>query len=125
MAVRPWGSGREAVTHWRVLATFGPNQVPIASLIECTLATGRTHQVRVHLSSIGHPLVGDPLYGAGFKSKSRNLPEPLRAKLAALDRQALHAAKLAFVHPRTGTLLKFNSELPPDLSDIVEAFKEL
>ena len=125
MAVRPWGSGREAVTHWRVLATFGPKEAPLASLIECTLETGRTHQVRVHLSSIGHPLIGDPLYGSGFKSKLRALPEPLRGKLAALNRQALHAAHLAFVHPVRGTLLKFNRELPPDLSEIVEAFKEL
>ena len=116
--------GREAVTHWRVVETFGRKDAPIASLIECTLETGRTHQVRVHLSSIGHPLIGDPLYGQGFKSKLRKLPEPLRGKLV-LDRQALHAARLAFVHPVTGTLLKFNSQLPEDLREIVEAFKEL
>jgi len=125
MAVLPAGKGREAVTHWRVLATFGRADSPIASLLECTLETGRTHQVRVHLSSIGHPLVGDPLYGQGFKSKLRKLPEPLKTKLADLDRQALHAARLAFVHPVTGTLLEFNSPLPEDLGEIVEAFKEL
>jgi 23S rRNA pseudouridine1911/1915/1917 synthase len=125
MAVLPAGKGREAVTHWRVLAAFGPKKAPVASLVECTLETGRTHQVRVHLAQIGHPLVGDPLYGSGFKSKLRALPEPLRGRLAALNRQALHAAHLAFVHPVTGTLLKFNSHLPPDLSEIVEAFKEL
>jgi 23S rRNA pseudouridine1911/1915/1917 synthase len=79
----------------------------------------------VHLSSIGHPLIGDPLYGKGFKSKLRKLPEPLQGKLAALDRQALHAAHLAFAHPVSGTLLKFNSPLPGDLAEIVEAFKEL
>jgi 23S rRNA pseudouridine1911/1915/1917 synthase len=117
--------GREAVTHWRVVETFGGGTEPISSLIECTLETGRTHQVRVHLAHIGHPLIGDPLYGQGFKSKLRKLPEPLRGKLAALDRQALHAARLAFVHPATGTLLKFNSPLPADLAEIVEAFKEL
>jgi 23S rRNA pseudouridine1911/1915/1917 synthase len=125
MAVLPKGKGREAVTYWRVLATFGPKQAPVASLVECTLETGRTHQVRVHLSSIGHPLIGDPLYGQGFKSKLRALPEPLRGKLAVLNRQALHAAHLAFVHPESGTLLKFNSPLPVDLSKIVRAFKEL
>jgi 23S rRNA pseudouridine1911/1915/1917 synthase len=124
MAVLP-GKGREAVTHWRVIGTFGRGPEPIASLVECTLETGRTHQVRVHLSSLGHPLIGDPLYGKGFSSKLRKLPEPLQGQLAALDRQALHAAHLAFVHPATGTLLKFNTPLPADLAEIVEAFKEL
>jgi 23S rRNA pseudouridine1911/1915/1917 synthase len=125
MAVLPAGKGREAVTHWRVVATFGRGAEPIASLLDCTLETGRTHQVRVHLAHIGHPLVGDPLYGRGFKSKLRKLPEPLSSKLASLDRQALHAATLAFVHPLTGTLLKFNSPLPEDLGEMVAAFKEL
>jgi 23S rRNA pseudouridine1911/1915/1917 synthase len=125
MAVLPAGKGREAVTHWRVLATFGRGDEPIASLLECTLETGRTHQVRVHLAHIGHPLIGDPLYGQGFKSKLRKLPEPLHGKLATLDRQALHAEILAFEHPVTGTLLKFNSPLPADLAEIVDAFKEL
>lgn len=125
MAVLPAGKGREAVTHWRVLETFGPKQMPVASLVECSLETGRTHQVRVHLAHIGHPLIGDPLYGQGFKSKLRALPEPLRARLGSLNRQALHAAHLAFVHPASGTLLKFNSPLPADLSEIIEAFKEL
>jgi len=113
------------VTHWRVVETFGRGKGAIASLIECTLETGRTHQVRVHLAHIGHPLIGDPLYGQGFKSKLRKLPEPLQSKLAALDRQALHAAHLAFEHPTSGTLLKFNSPLPADLAEIVAAFKEL
>jgi 23S rRNA pseudouridine1911/1915/1917 synthase len=124
MAVLP-GKGREAVTHWRVVETFGRGHEPIASLIECTLETGRTHQVRVHLGSFGHPLIGDPLYGQGFKSKLRKLPEPLQGKLAGLKRQALHAEQLAFVHPTSGTLLKFNSPLPGDLAEIVAAFKEL
>jgi 23S rRNA pseudouridine1911/1915/1917 synthase len=124
MAVLP-GKGRQAVTHWRVVETFGRGKEPAASLVECTLETGRTHQVRVHMAHIGHPLIGDPLYGKGFKSKLRKLPEPLQGKLAALDRQALHAEHLAFVHPRSGTLLKFNSPLPADLAEIVAAFKEL
>ena len=117
--------GRKAVTYWRVVATFGRRKEKIASLLECTLETGRTHQVRLHLAAIGHPLIGDSLYGPGFKSKLRKLPEPLRDKLATLGRQALHAAHLAFVHPETGTLLKFNSVLPPELSAIIEDFKEL
>ena len=124
MAVLP-AKGREAVTHWRVVETFGHGKEPIASLIACTLETGRTHQVRVHLAHIGHPLIGDPLYGQGFKSKLRKLPEPLQGRLAALSRQALHAERLAFEHPVGGTLLKFNSQLPADLAEIVAAFKEL
>ena len=113
------------MTHWRVAEAFGRGKEPIASLIECTLETGRTHQVRVHLAYMCHPLIGDPLYGQGFKSKLRKLPEPLQKKLPALNRQALHAEQLAFVHPTTGTLLKFNSPLPVELAEIVAAFKEL
>ena len=124
MAVLP-SAGRKAVTHWRVVETYGPKKEPVASLIECTLETGRTHQVRVHLAHIGHPLIGDPLYGAGLKSKLRTLPEPLRGLLAALPRQALHAARLAFIHPINRTLLKFNSPPPTDLSAIMAAFKQL
>ena len=128
MAVVP--RGREAVTHYRVLASFGRQgdrrgAAPIAALLECRLETGRTHQVRVHLSSIGVPLIGDPTYGQGFKSKLRTLPEPLQEKLSAFRRQALHAALLAFLHPVTGTLLKFNSPLPQDFAILVDAFKEL
>ena len=129
MAVLPAGKGREAVTHWRVLETFGRGEGregPIASLLECTLETGRTHQVRVHLAHIGHPLIGDPLYGQGFKSKLRKLPEPLaRASSAAWTARPCTRRMLAFVHPVTGTLLEFNSALPADLAEIVEAFKEL
>jgi 23S rRNA pseudouridine1911/1915/1917 synthase len=81
--------------------------------------------VRVHLSSIGAPLIGDPIYGQGFKTKLLSLPEPIQAKLAGFKRQALHAAGLAFAHPTTGTLLEFNSPLPDDFATLVEAFKEL
>ncbi len=125
MAVLPPGKGREAATEWRVVETYGDKKEPIAALLECHLTTGRTHQVRVHLAHIGHPVLGDPLYGQGFKSKQRKLPEALQQDLASLHRQALHAAELAFVHPVNGTLLKFNSELPPELGKIVEALKEL
>ncbi len=122
--------GREAVTHYQTVAGFGMRDgergpEPIASLLECWLETGRTHQVRVHLSSIGTPLIGDSIYGPGFKSKLRTLPEPLQSRVAKLDRQALHAATLAFAHPATGSLLKFNSPLPDELAQIVHAFKQL
>jgi 23S rRNA pseudouridine1911/1915/1917 synthase len=128
MAVVGEGKGRPAMTHYRVLATYGHDKAkraPIASLLECRLETGRTHQVRVHLAHLGVPVIGDPLYAQGFKTKIGRLPEPLRGKLSELHRQALHAARLDFVHPVTGTLLEFNSELPRDLAQIVESFKEL
>src|SRR4029079_11204894 len=102
------GRRPERVALWRVVETFGRGKEPVASLIECTLETGRTHQVRVHMAHMGHPLIGDPLYGQGLKCKLGTLPEPLQGKLAALDRQALHAERLAFAHPKSGTLLNFN-----------------
>jgi 23S rRNA pseudouridine1911/1915/1917 synthase len=126
MAVVPvTKGGRDAVTHYQVLATFGRGGEPIASLLECRLETGRTHQVRVHLASIGTPLIGDPVYGTGFKSKLRKLPLAAQDKLSSFKRQALHAAALTFVHPLTGTLLEFNSPLPDDFAMIVDALKEL
>ena len=126
MAVLPADKGRHALTHWRVVETYGHGKDgPVASLLACVLETGRTHQVRVHLAHIGHPLIGDPLYGRGFKSKLRTLPQAVQTGLASLDRQALHAEKLAFVHPVSGALLEFNSPLPDDLAAIVGAFKQL
>jgi 23S rRNA pseudouridine1911/1915/1917 synthase len=126
MAVVPvTKGGRDAVTHYQVLATFRRGGEPVASLLACRLETGRTHQVRVHLASIGTPLIGDPVYGTGFKSKLRKLPQAAQDKLASFKRQALHAAALTFVHPLTGTLLEFNSPLPDDFAMIVEALKEL
>jgi len=79
----------------------------------------------VHMAHFGHPLIGDQLYGSGFKSKARTLPADLNEALQDLDRQALHAAHLAFVHPVNGTLLKFNSLLPTQLARIVGKFKQL
>jgi 23S rRNA pseudouridine1911/1915/1917 synthase len=115
MAVRP--GGRTAITHWEVLERYaGADQKGVASLVECRLETGRTHQIRVHLAAIGHPLLGDSVYGPGFKTKASQLPERARDALAALDRQALHAHMLVLEHPVTGELLHFRSELPADLA---------
>jgi len=115
MAVRP--GGRTAITHWEVLERCaGADQKGVASLVECRLETGRTHQIRVHLAAIGHPLLGDSVYGPGFKTKASQLPERARDALAALDRQALHAHMLVLEHPVTGELLHFRSELPADLA---------
>ena len=119
MAVAPEGRGRRAVTHWRVVEPLGP-----ATLVACTLETGRTHQIRVHMASIGHPLMGDSTYGAGFKTKSSQLKEGAKAALAALGRQALHAATLGFEHPVTGEALHFESVPPADFSNLVNALRE-
>jgi len=114
MAVR--AGGRRAVTHWQVLERYpGKDAKPVASLLACRLETGRTHQIRVHLAHIGHPLMGDPVYGTGFKSKAAQLNPSARAALAGLGRQALHAYLLGIEHPMTGQRLEFRSELPPDL----------
>jgi 23S rRNA pseudouridine1911/1915/1917 synthase len=108
--------GREAITHWEVLERYnGIDGKPVASLIACRLETGRTHQIRVHLAHIGHPLLGDDAYGAGFRTKESHLSEEARIALAALARQALHAHILGFQHPLTGRVLEFRSELPADL----------
>ena len=114
MAVR--AGGREAVTHWEVLERYaGPDGTPVASLLACRLETGRTHQIRVHLASIGHPLLGDDVYGPGFKTKANQLAPEARAALTALGRQALHAYLLAIEHPSRADNLEFRSELPDDL----------
>ncbi|MGH6819132.1 MAG: RluA family pseudouridine synthase [Methylovirgula sp.] len=108
--------GREAVTHWRLTEIYaGPGGAPVASLLTCSLETGRTHQIRVHLAHIGHPVLGDPLYGRGFRTKATLLGSEAQASLAALDRQALHAATLGFVHPISGKACLFESALPLDL----------
>jgi 23S rRNA pseudouridine1911/1915/1917 synthase len=113
--------GREAITHWEVIERYGPPREPVASLLELRLETGRTHQIRVHLAHIGHPLLGDSLYGAGFKTKVALLePEP-RLALEALDRQALHAHLVGVKHPTTRRFLEFRSELPFELARLRES----
>lgn len=114
--------GREAVTHWQVLEVYeGTDGRPAASLLACRLETGRTHQIRVHLAHIGHPLLGDELYGTGFKTKAAKLLPEARAALAALGRQALHAYLLGLNHPTTGRFLEFTSELPDDFARLRNA----
>ncbi len=117
--------GREAITHYEVAERYGPQGRPAAAMIECRLETGRTHQIRVHLASIGHPVIGDRLYGSGFATKAAALPEPARATVAAFPRQALHAYLLGFEHPDTGEEMRFESELPQDISELRQALKSL
>jgi 23S rRNA pseudouridine1911/1915/1917 synthase len=114
MAVRE--GGREAVTHWELQETFnGRDGKPIASLLACQLETGRTHQIRVHLSHAGHPLMGDAVYGSHFKTKAGQLGTQGKEALTTLGRQALHAYLLTLEHPRTGELLHWEAPLPEDL----------
>ena len=114
MAVRE--GGREAITHWEIQETFaGRDGKPVAALLACRLATGRTHQIRVHLAHIGHPLLGDAVYGPHFKTKASQLGPKGQAALTVLGRQALHAYLLALEHPKTGELLRWEAPLPEDL----------
>jgi 23S rRNA pseudouridine1911/1915/1917 synthase len=133
MAIRE--GGREAVTHWQVLERYGgepgsgqgktarggkggkaeKRQESVASLLLCRLETGRTHQIRVHLASIGHPLMGDQKYGAGFRTKRALLATNAQAALADLGRQALHAHILSVKHPLSGEIVRLRSELPAEL----------
>jgi 23S rRNA pseudouridine1911/1915/1917 synthase len=115
MAVRE--GGREAVTHWEIQESFsGRDGKPVAALLACQLETGRTHQIRVHLAYIGHPLMGDAVYGPHFKTKASHLGPRSQAALEALGRQALHAYLLALEHPQNGAILEWISDLPEDLT---------
>lgn len=114
MTVLPNNSsrGKSAVTHYKVL-----ERLEDAAMIECRLETGRTHQVRVHCASIGHPLLGDPAYG--------RTPKPLRPLLDRLGfaRQALHAAELGFQHPLTGEVVQFRSNIPQDMAELIDQLR--
>lgn len=114
--------GREAITHYAVEARYGGEGWDITR-VTCALETGRTHQIRVHMAHIGHPLVSDALYASGYATKSRRLPEDLRAIVDGLGRQALHAAELGFEHPATGEEMFFEAPLPPDLTALEQALE--
>lgn len=112
--------GRNAITHFKLDHTFGGHKWTV-SRVKCRLETGRTHQIRVHMTHIGHPLLGDTAYGAGMESKMRNLPMPAQQALKALDRQALHAALLGFEHPTSGEKMTFTAPLPDDMASLENA----
>ena len=118
MAVAKEGAGREAITHYRVREKFRAHTV-----VECRLETGRTHQIRVHMAYVKHPLVGDPLYGGSFKLP-KAATEELVAALRGFRRQALHAEKLSFVHPVSGDTLAFESPLPADMTALIDTLRD-
>lgn len=119
MAVSNRADAREAITHYKVLENFGA----LCSLVECRLETGRTHQIRVHMAHLGHPLLGDQLYGAGFKSSAKRLPAAAQEALQALNRQALHAAVLGFDHPVSGKHQRFACPPPVDFAGLLTALR--
>jgi 23S rRNA pseudouridine1911/1915/1917 synthase len=114
MAVVGEGRGRTALTRYRVERPFGNK----AALLECRLATGRTHQIRVHLAHVGHPLIGDPVYGSRAGRAVARSGE-IGARVGAFPRQALHAKRLGFAHPADGRVLTFDSPLPADLHELL------
>ena len=121
MAVVPLG-GKEALTRYRVLREFSG----AAALVECRLATGRTHQIRVHMTDIGHPLIGDQTYGSPRRGgRLSAFPEGTRAMLRDFPRQALHATVIGFDHPATGAYLEFVSTLPNDIQALIHTLESL
>ncbi len=109
--------GRRAVTHWRVSGRYSG-----ITLMTVTLETGRTHQIRVHLSEAGHPLLGDPVYGGSGRLSNVRDPE-LRVLIRALGRQALHAGILGFIHPSSGEYIEFRADMPEDMARIIRYFE--
>jgi 23S rRNA pseudouridine1911/1915/1917 synthase len=116
-AVRDEEDGKHAVTHYRLRERFRAHM-----LIQCNLETGRTHQIRVHMAHIGHPLIGDPLYGGGLKLPKRATPD-LTAALRSFRRQALHAERLSFEHPATGQALAFEAARPADMDALISTLR--
>ena len=112
--------GKAALTHYRVTRAFGA----AAAQVKCRLETGRTHQIRVHMSARGHPLVGDPMYLRRVPAAAKSLPDPVRRALLDFPRQALHAATLGFAHPRTGAPLRFETPVPDDLRRLISLLND-
>lgn len=124
IAVTRREDSRHAVTHLELRERLAdPEGKSIASLLWLSLETGRTHQIRVHMAHVGHPVMGDPTYASGFQTRASRLGPLAKEALLQLDRQALHAAELAFEHPTTGKRLSFESELPSDFRRLLDALR--
>jgi 23S rRNA pseudouridine1911/1915/1917 synthase len=121
------GGGKTARTRYRVVEVFGPAERPVASLVECRLETGRTHQIRVHLTHLGHPLIGDPQYGRARQPPRAKTPAEAAAFTLATEfpRQALHAFVLGFQHPALHKSMRFESPWPGDFAGLVAALRGL
>ena len=117
-----FSKGKKAITNYKTLNVFENKKIPTFSLVECKLETGRTHQIRVHMSYKGNNILGDKKYKKRFK-KIKNIDQDLEKTLIELDRQFLHAKSIRFVHPKTGQELEFNSNLPKDLEIVVKKLK--
>jgi 23S rRNA pseudouridine1911/1915/1917 synthase len=126
-AVKKEGSAdaRHAITHYQVVERYheSPDATALACSVHCRLETGRTHQIRVHMAHIGHPLIGDPDYGAAFRTKVNRLPESARKTVSEFPRQALHAYLLQFEHPRSGKIMRFETELPDDMLVLIQSLR--
>jgi 23S rRNA pseudouridine1911/1915/1917 synthase len=122
--VRNEANGRHAVTHFAIERVYKHGGKPVASLVRCRLETGRTHQIRVHMAHIGAPVIGDPLYAQGFRTKAELLPEAARELVKTLRRQALHATSLGFDHPATGEPMIFERDMPAELAALEQALRE-
>ena len=113
--------GKHAVTHYQTIEKF-KNE---AALIKCRLETGRTHQIRVHMTSAGHSLIGDKVYGKSRKLAVKNAPEKAEIFINMFPRQALHAQSLGFVHPVTGEKMFFEASLPADLQELLQVLRQI
>jgi 23S rRNA pseudouridine1911/1915/1917 synthase len=118
-------SGREALTYYHVLKSLALEKEGLFSLVECRLQTGRTHQIRVHMEALGHPLIGDPLYGpqdnaVAAKLKKTTLDDLAKTEILKFPRQALHAKKIRFVHPRLNEEMDFECDYPIDIIGLIE-----
>ena len=113
--------GKPALTRYKVVRPLGRG----ASLVECRLATGRTHQIRVHLTALGHPVIGDPVYGRPTPARLALLSPAQQQVARAMGRQALHAYRLGFRHPRSGEQLVWESDLPADIENLIESLESV